>query len=246
MTASASRAVLARWPLCCARPAAPRAYGRGAARPPDPPGQAQRDQRRAGGGSCTPPSSTCPTEVRAVVLSGEGEHFCAGLDLSELQERDVAEAIIHSRTWHAAFDADPVRPGAGDRGAARRGGRRRPRARAPPAHIRVAERSAFYGLPEGHARHLRRRRRLGAHSAPDRRRAHGRHDADRPRLRRRGGPARSACRSTSSTKGHGLAKALRARRPHRRQCAAVQLRDHAGACRASPTWRQARACSSSR
>ena len=46
-----------------------------------------------------------PAEVRAVVLSGEGEHFCAGLDLSELQERDVAESIIHSRNWHAAFDA---------------------------------------------------------------------------------------------------------------------------------------------
>src|SRR6187549_3045373 len=46
-----------------------------------------------------------PAEARAVVLSGEGEHFCAGLDLSELQERDIPEAIVHSRSWHAAFDA---------------------------------------------------------------------------------------------------------------------------------------------
>src|SRR4051794_23894400 len=45
-----------------------------------------------------------PDAVRAVVVSGEGEHFCAGLDLSELQERDVAEAILHSRAWHAAFE----------------------------------------------------------------------------------------------------------------------------------------------
>src|SRR5690349_4460305 len=44
-----------------------------------------------------------PTEVRAVVLSGEGEHFCAGLDLSALSERSVAEGIVHSRGWHAAF-----------------------------------------------------------------------------------------------------------------------------------------------
>ena len=39
-----------------------------------------------------------------MVLSGEGEHFCAGLDLSELMERDVADGVLHSRMWHAAFD----------------------------------------------------------------------------------------------------------------------------------------------
>ena len=45
-----------------------------------------------------------PEDVRAVVISGEGEHFCAGLDLSELSERSVAEGILHSRSWHAAFN----------------------------------------------------------------------------------------------------------------------------------------------
>ena len=40
--------------------------------------------------------------VRAVVLSGEGAHFCAGLDLSELGERSAADGILHSRAWHAA------------------------------------------------------------------------------------------------------------------------------------------------
>src|SRR5205085_7151126 len=44
-----------------------------------------------------------PEATRAVVLSGEGEHFCAGLDLSEISERSVAEGIVHSRSWHAAF-----------------------------------------------------------------------------------------------------------------------------------------------
>ena len=29
-----------------------------------------------------------PEGIRAAVLDGEGDHFCAGLDLSELQERD--------------------------------------------------------------------------------------------------------------------------------------------------------------
>src|SRR6187431_1456703 len=89
-----------------------------------------------------------PAEVRAVVLSGEGEHFCAGLDLSELQERDVAESIIHSRNWHAAFDA--IQFGRAPviavlHGAVVGGGLEI----AAAAHIRVAERSAFYGLPEG-------------------------------------------------------------------------------------------------
>ena len=31
-----------------------------------------------------------PDTARAAVLHGEGEHFCAGLDLSELQTRDAA------------------------------------------------------------------------------------------------------------------------------------------------------------
>jgi (methylthio)acryloyl-CoA hydratase len=46
-----------------------------------------------------------PDDVKAVVLSGEGAHFCAGLDLAELVERDVGEGVLHSRMWHAAFDA---------------------------------------------------------------------------------------------------------------------------------------------
>ena len=46
-----------------------------------------------------------PRDFRAAVISGEGEHFCAGLDLSEVSERSVAEGIHHSRAWHACFDA---------------------------------------------------------------------------------------------------------------------------------------------
>jgi len=92
--------------------------------------------------------ASLPDGIRAVVLSGEGEHFCAGLDLSELQERDVAEAILHSRAWHAAFEKiqfGPVPVIAVLHGAVVGGGLEI----AVAAHIRVAERSAFYGLPEG-------------------------------------------------------------------------------------------------
>jgi enoyl-CoA hydratase/carnithine racemase len=89
-----------------------------------------------------------PEPTRVVVLSGEGEHFCAGLDLSELSERSVAEGILHSRSWHAAFQQiqlGRVPVIAVLHGAVVGGGLEL----ASSAHIRVAEASAFYGLPEG-------------------------------------------------------------------------------------------------
>jgi enoyl-CoA hydratase/carnithine racemase len=87
-------------------------------------------------------------EVRCIVLSGEGQHFCAGLDLSELSERTVYEGVLHSRSWHAALDKvqyAPVPVVAVLHGAVIGGGLEI----ASSAHIRVAERSAYYGLPEG-------------------------------------------------------------------------------------------------
>ena len=89
-----------------------------------------------------------PAEVKAVVLSGAGEHFCAGLDLSELTERSVAEGIVHSRSWHAAMDAiqfGRVPVVAVLHGAVVGGGLEL----ASSTHIRVAEASAYFGLPEG-------------------------------------------------------------------------------------------------
>ncbi|MFN5809578.1 MAG: enoyl-CoA hydratase-related protein, partial [Burkholderiales bacterium] len=35
--------------------------------------------------------SQFPEHARAAVLHGSGEHFCAGLDLSELQTRDAGQ-----------------------------------------------------------------------------------------------------------------------------------------------------------
>lgn len=89
-----------------------------------------------------------PAETRAVVVSGEGDHFCAGLDLSELQERSVAEGILHSRAWHAAFEQiqfGRVPVVVALHGAVVGGGLEL----ASSAHIRVADETAFYGLPEG-------------------------------------------------------------------------------------------------
>jgi len=89
-----------------------------------------------------------PKTFRVAVLSGEGSHFCAGLDLSEVLERSTAEGILHSRMWHACFDQiqyGPVPVIAVLHGAVVGGGLEL----ASSAHLRVAEDSAFYGLPEG-------------------------------------------------------------------------------------------------
>lgn len=89
-----------------------------------------------------------PQETRAVVLDGNGEHFCAGLDLSELKERDAAQGLHHSRRWHtalAAIEQGPVPVIAALHGAVVGGGLEL----ASACHIRVADASTFYALPEG-------------------------------------------------------------------------------------------------
>ncbi|RZJ08809.1 MAG: enoyl-CoA hydratase, partial [Rubrivivax sp.] len=46
-----------------------------------------------------------PVSTKALVISGDGDHFCAGLDLSDLTDRSVAEGVLHSRGWHVVMDA---------------------------------------------------------------------------------------------------------------------------------------------
>ena len=89
-----------------------------------------------------------PEGVRAAVLDAQGEHFCAGLDLSELTERDAFEGLEHSRMWHRAFERMergrlPVV--AVLKGAVIGGGLEL----ASATHLRVAEPGTFYALPEG-------------------------------------------------------------------------------------------------
>src|ERR1700737_2148061 len=89
-----------------------------------------------------------PEDVRVVVICGAGEHFSAGLDLSELVERGVVEGIQHSRMWHQALDNiqfGPVPVVAVLHDAVVGGGLEL----AAAAHVRVAEPSTFYALPEG-------------------------------------------------------------------------------------------------
>jgi (methylthio)acryloyl-CoA hydratase len=83
--------------------------------------------------------SALPDGIGAVVLAGDGDHFCAGLDLSELSSRNASEGVLHSRGWHRAFERIefgkvPVVGGLEI---------------AAACHLRVAERSAYYALPEG-------------------------------------------------------------------------------------------------
>jgi enoyl-CoA hydratase/carnithine racemase len=89
-----------------------------------------------------------PTDVRSVLISGEGDHFCAGLDLSELVQRELGEAVLHSRSWHAAFDAiqfGRVPVVVALHGAVVGGGLEL----AAACQIRVADDTAYFGLPEG-------------------------------------------------------------------------------------------------
>lgn len=89
-----------------------------------------------------------PASVRAAVIDGDGEHFCAGLDLSELQERDAGQGMFHSRMWHAALECvqyGPVPVIAALHGAVVGGGLEL----ASACHIRVADDTTFYALPEG-------------------------------------------------------------------------------------------------
>lgn len=88
-----------------------------------------------------------PDTIKVVVISGEGEHFSAGLDLSELTETGLSEAIGHSRTWHRVFaeiEFGRVPVIAVLHGAVLGGGLEL----AAACHLRVAEETAYYGLPE--------------------------------------------------------------------------------------------------
>ncbi len=89
-----------------------------------------------------------PENIRCAILYGVGKHFCAGLDLSALVERDIVQGIQHSRMWHKSvekiqFGRVPVISVL--HGAVLGGGLEI----AAGTHIRVSESTSFYGLPEG-------------------------------------------------------------------------------------------------
>ena len=87
-------------------------------------------------------------EAKAAVIFGHGEHFSAGLDLAEHIERTPLQGVHHSRKWHAIVD--DIERGAipfvaAVHGAVVGGGLEL----AAAAHLRVADATAFFALPEG-------------------------------------------------------------------------------------------------
>jgi enoyl-CoA hydratase/carnithine racemase len=90
---------------------------------------------------------TMDSDVRAVVLRGAGPHFCSGLDLAEHQDRKPLASIAMSRFAHATLDA--IQFGGRPVICAMHGGVIGGGLEVATAtHIRVAERSTFYQLPE--------------------------------------------------------------------------------------------------
>jgi len=89
-----------------------------------------------------------PDEVSSAVIHGNGKHFSAGLDLSELQERDVVAGLDHSRSWEPILKSiqyGKVPVVAAIHGACIGGGLEL----ASSCHIRVADTSSFFAFPEG-------------------------------------------------------------------------------------------------
>lgn len=90
-----------------------------------------------------------PDDIRAIVLHGQGEHFCAGLDLGEVSGTiDIHRGILHSQMWHRAFQEiqfGRVPMFSVLHGAVVGGGLEL----AAATHVRIAEKSAYYALPEG-------------------------------------------------------------------------------------------------
>lgn len=89
-----------------------------------------------------------PEGVNAVILRGEGGHFCSGLDLAEHEHREPIEGVFHSRNWHRV--ADQIEFGGLPvisvlNGAVIGGGLEI----AAATHVRIAEPDVRFQLPEG-------------------------------------------------------------------------------------------------
>lgn len=92
-----------------------------------------------------------PPGMRAIVLHAAGDHFCAGLDLKQIlaqPPRNAIEGHRRSRAWHRVFEQmqfGEVPVISVLKGAVVGGGLEL----AAATHVRVAESTAFFQLPEG-------------------------------------------------------------------------------------------------
>lgn len=89
-----------------------------------------------------------PKGVKAVILTGNGGHFCSGLDLAEHEHRSAEDTVYHSRNWHRV--AESIEHGglpvlSALTGAVIGGGLEI----ACSTHVRIAEPSVRFQLPEG-------------------------------------------------------------------------------------------------
>ncbi len=114
-----------------------------------------------------------PDDVLAVVLAADGEHFSAGLDLSSLTASTTGDGMARSHRWYRAFERiqfGRVPVVAALHGGVIGGGFEL----AAAAHIRVADTTTFYALPEaqrgifvGGGGSVRISRLIGAHRMMD-------------------------------------------------------------------------------
>lgn len=89
-----------------------------------------------------------PADIQGVVMHGAGDNFCAGLDLNELKETSVAESFETAKIGQRLNDTVQfckVPVVAVLHGAVIGGGFEL----AAAAHVRIAEKTAFFALPEG-------------------------------------------------------------------------------------------------
>lgn len=92
--------------------------------------------------------SNVPKGVRVAILIGTEGHYCSGLDLSEHIHRSAEENLYHSRHWHGVMEK--IQFGGTITvsalfGAVIGGGLEL----AAATHVRIAEASAIFQLPEG-------------------------------------------------------------------------------------------------
>jgi enoyl-CoA hydratase/carnithine racemase len=88
-----------------------------------------------------------PDDVLAVVLAADGDHFSAGLDLTSLTASTTVDGMARSHRWYRAFDRiqyGRVPVVAALHGGVIGGGFEL----AAAVHIRVADATTFYALPE--------------------------------------------------------------------------------------------------
>ncbi len=89
-----------------------------------------------------------PDKVKVAILTGTAGHYCSGLDLSEHVSRSAEDNLHHSRHWHGVMDRieyGKIPVVSAMFGAVIGGGLEL----ATATHVRIAEPSTLYQLPEG-------------------------------------------------------------------------------------------------